>query len=381
MAGDVEVRLVASRRERRLFLRLPWRLYRGDPNWVPPLLSSVRHTLDPRHNPFYERAESRLYLAWREGRPVGRIVATINHAHNAYHHDKVGFWGFFETENDSAAAQALLDAAADDLRSHSMTEMRGPFNPSINAECGVLIEGFDRPPSLMMPYNPPFYPQLIERAGHAKHKDLLAYYLDQDMIAPGTEARERLERIEKLVRRRHPELVVRTLDMSRYLEEVLALGELFNAARERNWGYVPVTRAEMLRMAREMRPVVVPECVIMGELGGKLAGCTMGLLDVGPLLQKANGRLFPFGWFHLLFGRKRLDAMRIFGAAVLPEYRHVGIIPVLFLQYLRNSKALGYYWGELSWVAEDNTASIATLDAAFKPRLYKRYRIYQRKLA
>lgn len=378
---SIEVRQVAGARERKLFLRLPWAIYTGDPNWVPPLVSSVDRTLDPQHNPFYEHAESRLYLAWRDGQPVGRIVATINRLHNERHGDKAGFWGFFESDEDPDVARALLAQAAEDLRSHGMAEMRGPFNPSINAECGLLVEGFGRPPSLMMPYNPPYYPELLEQAGHVKHKELFAYYLDQDMIAPGTEARARLERIDGLVRRRHPEVAIRTLDMSRYEQEVLALGELFNAARERNWGFVPVTRAELLHTAREMKPIIVPDCVIMAEVGSRLAGCTMGLPDIGPLLQKADGRLFPFGWFHLLFGRRRLDAMRIFGAAVHPDFRNLGIIPVLFLQFLRNTKARGFFWGELSWVAEDNLASVRTLEAAFKPRLYKRYRVYERQLA
>lgn len=380
MPDPIEVRQVITRRERRLFLRFPWAVYRGDRNWVPPLISSVGQTLDPRHNPFYDHAESRLYLAWRGGRPAGRIAAIVNRLHNEYRHDKAGFWGFFECEDDPAVARALLDAAADDLRAHGMAEMRGPFSPSINAECGVLVEGFGRPPSLLMPYNPPSYPELIEQAGHRKHQDLLAYYLDQDMIAPGTEARERLERIAALVRRRHPELVIRALDMARFEDEVLALSELFNAAREHNWGFVPITQAEMRQMARQVRPILVPDCAILAEVDGKLAGATMGLPDIGPLLQKANGRLFPFGWFHLLFGRKRLNSMRIFGAGVLPQYRHVGIIPILFLQYLRNSKAHGFYWGELSWVAEDNLASIRTLEAAFRPRVYKRYRVYSRDL-
>lgn len=380
MPVGIEVREVTSGRDRRAFLRLPWRLYRGDSNWVPPLLSSVARTLDPRRNPFYRQAESRLYLAWRGSRPVGRIAATVNRAHNDCHGDKAGFWGFFETEDDPAIAAALLAAAAEDLRRRGMDEMRGPFNPSINAECGVLIEGFGRPPSLMMPYNPPFYPRHIEAAGHRKLKDLLAFYLDQDMIAPGTDARERLERIERLVLRRHPELAIRTLDPSRYEQEVLALGELFNRARAHNWGFVPITRAEMLHAGREMRPIVVPECIILAEVGGRLVGCTMGLPDIGPLLRKANGRLLPFGWARLIGARRRVNAMRIFGAAVLPNMRHLGIIPVLFLQFLRNTKALGYHWGELSWVAEDNLASVRTLQAAFKPRLYKRYRVYCRAL-
>jgi len=378
--SDVEIRQVATRREREVFVRLPWRLYRDDPNWVPPLLSSARRLLDPARNPFFEHGEMRLYLAWRGGRPVGRIAAIVNRLHNRYHGDATGFWGFFEAEPDRVVVSALLERAAEDLRGRGMNRMLGPFNPSINSECGLLVEGFDKPPSLMMPYNPPSYPELVEAAGHRRHKDLLAYYLDCQMLADNPEKMARMERIERAIMRRHPGLSIRTLDMSRYEEEVLALAELFNEARRENWGFVPVTRAEALEMAREMKPIVEPTCAIFAELEGQLVGCVMGLPDIGPLLKKANGRLFPFGWVHLVGWRRRVHEMRIFGAGVLPKFRHLGIIPILFLNYVRNSTGMGYDTGELSWVAEDNLRSVRTLEAAFGPRLYKRYRIYEREL-
>ena len=376
----VEVREVADRAERRLFLRLPWRLYGSDPLWVPPLLTSVDTQLDPKRHPFFEHAEARLYLAWRQGRPVGRIAAIINHLHNSYHGERAGFWGFFETERDPAVARALLDAAAADLRRAGMARMSGPFNPSINSECALLVDGFDRPPVILMPYNPPWYPELIEAAGLPPEQELHAYWLSTEQFAADAEARGRLERIARAVRRRHPDLTVRPLDMARYDAEVMALGKVFNAARRANWGYVPTTDAELRFLAREMKPIVVPDLALVAELRGRPIGCLMSLPDINPLLRKLDGRLFPFGWARLLLGRRRLRSMRVFGAGSLPECRNLGVTPLLFDQFVRNTIRLGYEGGELSWVAEDNLKSMRTIESTFHPHRYKRYRIYGRDL-
>ncbi len=379
-AHDVEVREVAGRRERRLFIRLPWTLYRSDPLWVPPLLSAIDTQLDPTRHPFFKHAEARLYLARRQGRPVGRIAAIVNRLHNSTHGEKAGFWGFFETERDPAVAAALLDAAADDLRRAGMTRMTGPFNPSINSECGLLVDGFDRPPVILMPYNPPWYPDFVEAAGLEPEQDLHAYWISTEDFVADVEARERLERIAKAVRRRHPDLTVRPLDMARYDAEVMALGKVFDAARRANWGYVPTTDAELRFMAREMKPIVAPEFALVAELRGQPIGCLISLPDINLLLRKLNGRLFPFGWARLLLGRRRLRTVRVFGAGCLPEYRTLGVTPLLFDQFVRNAVRLGCEGGELSWVAEDNLKSMRTIESAFRPRLYKRYRIYNREL-
>ncbi len=378
--ADVEVHQVADRRERKLFLRLPWRLYESDPLWVPPLLGAVNKQLDPRRHPFFKHAEARLYLAWRGARPVGRVAAIVNHLHNSYHGETTGFWGFFETEPDPGVARALLDRAADDLRGCGMTEMRGPFNPSTNAECGLLVEGFDRPPAILMPYNPPYYPEFVEQAGHRPIKELYAYVLFAEQVAGDQGTRQRLERIARAVQRRHPEITVRSLAMARYKAEVAALGEVFNAARRDNWGYVPTTDAELQLMAREMKPIALPDLILIAELRGKPVGCLISLPDINPLLQKLNGRLFPFGWARFLWGKRRIRRLRVFGVACLPEYRGLGVTALLFDRFIRNGLRWGCPEAELSWVADDNLQSVRTLQSAFQPRLYKRYRIYGREL-
>lgn len=188
-AEGVEAREVTSPSERREFLRLPWRLYRSDPHWVPPLLSTIDRTLDARRNPFFEHAEMRLYLGWRDERPVGRIAAIIDNLHNEYHDESVGLWGFSEMERDPDVVDALLKTAAGDLHEHGMAEMRGPMSPSINGECGLLIEGFDDSPYVLMPYNPPYYPELVEQAGQQRLKDLYAYFIDPGQVTPDLESR------------------------------------------------------------------------------------------------------------------------------------------------------------------------------------------------
>lgn len=378
--SGVEVREVAGGGERRAFLRFPWSIYRTEPNWVPPLVSAVDRQLDATRHPFFEHAEARLYLAWRAGRMVGRIAAIINHLYNSYHNEKAGFWGFFESVDDVKVARALLDRACEDVRSRGMNCSSGPFNPSTNAECGLLVEGFEHPPVVLMPYNPRYYPVLVEAAGFERAKDLYAYRLTDEDVDAGLRTRQRLERIAAAVRRRHPEVAVRPLDMARYEAEVVALGELFNEARRDNWGYVPTTDAELRLMAREMRAIVEPGLVLVAEVEGRPIGCVMAIPDVNPVLKKLNGRLLPFGWVRFLAGRRRVSGIRVFGAACLPEYRKLGVTPLLFERLIESGERLGYRQAELSWIAEDNVQSVRTLEAAFEPRLYKRYRVYARAL-
>ncbi len=381
-AGPDAIRVceAVSRRERRLFLRLPWRLYARDPNWVPPLLSALDRQLDPRRHPFFEHADARLYIAWSGGRPIGRIAAIINHLHNKFHGDRMGFFGYFESERDPAVAVALFDRVAADLREHGLTAMSGPFNPSINGECGLLVEGFDSPPVCLMPYNPPWYLDLVEAAGLRPLKELYAYHLTGEEMAPDRRPRQRLQRIAEAVARRQPELVVRSLDMRRYDADVVALGKLFNAARRGNWGFVPATDAELRLMAREMKPIVRPELILVAELRGEPVGCLIALPDVNLVLRKIHGRLLPFGWLRLLRFERQVRSIRVFGVACLPEYRNLGITPLLFERFIERGLRLGCEEAELSWVAEDNQSSVRTIEAAFEPRRYKRYRIYGREL-
>lgn len=376
MAEAIDVRPVGSQRELEQFIRLPWTLYGSDPYWVPPLLSAMRRLLDTEKNPFFEHAEATYYLAWQYGRPVGRIASIVNFLHNTYQGETTGFWGFFESERDPKIFRALFDRVADDLRERGMTEMRGPMNPSINGECGMLIEGFDLMPSMLMPYNPPYYPELLEELGQQKLIDLYAYFILTANAGDGRENIQRLDRLAKAVRRRHPSLSLRTVDMANYEAEAAKLNDLFNAARRDNWGFVPVTDTEFAAIASDMKSVIDPRFIFIAEDDGQRVGCLMSIPDLNPILKKCNGRLLPFGWLRILLGKRKVRRCRVFGAATLPSHRNRGITALLFDHIVKEARRLGYEAAEMSWVAEGNRRSAGSLESAFDVEPYKRYRIY-----
>ncbi|MFW6164315.1 MAG: GNAT family N-acetyltransferase [Planctomycetota bacterium] len=383
MAGPVDIQEVRSPEGRQAFVELPWAILGDDPCWVPPLRSVAERTLDPERHPFFEHGEMTLFLARRGEEAVGRIAAIIDHAHNERNEAEgqgAGFWGFFETLNDPTVSSALFDAAAQHLRDRGMTVLRGPFSPNINGEIGLLVEGFDSMPYVLMPYNPAYYVERVEEAGFAKHKDLYAYLIHAERVASELPTMRRLERLAAAIQRRQPGLTVRSLDLGRYDEEVATLGRLFNQARSENWGFVPMTDAEVRAMARDMRPIADPVLIHIAELHGEPVGCIMGIPDLNPILKKMNGRLWPFGWLHLLLGKRRIHCARVFGVGTLPEYRKTGVTPLLINELRRHSLAAGYDTGELSWVTEDNIRSLRLIEQAIQPRRYKTYRIYQRPL-
>jgi len=376
----VSIRPVRSRRDLRRFIRLPCRLYAGDPCWVAPLEISFRAELDPARNPFFHHAAAEYFLAYRGRRCVGRIAAIRNGLHNRQQKDRAGFWGWFETEDDPEVASALLDRAADTLRDQGLTSMRGPFSPSINGPCRILVEGSDSPPKALMTYNPPSYPRLIEAAGDSKLLDLFALLVRQEDFAPDHPPVARLHRLANVIRKRRPEIVYRSLDMARYDEDTAQLSDLFNEAREDNWGYVPVTDEEFSAMAKEMKPFVIPETIVIAEIDGEIVGCLISIPDINLLLAPCRGKLLPFGWLRILRNRKKVRRLRVFGAATRKTYRNSGVTAVLFDEIAMNCRRVGILGGEVSWVAEDNLKSLGTIQTVFDIEPYKRYRIYSRSL-
>jgi len=377
MPPAVDVTVVASRSDLKSFLRLPWSIYPPDPHWVPPLLRLQARELDPDRHAFYQDAERELFLARRGGQVVGRIAAIVNHAHNRRHDDRVGFFGYFECISDQAVGGALFRAAGEWLAARGMEAIRGPVSPSMNASCGLLIEGFDSSPYILMPYNPPYYADLIQAAGLRKIKDLYAYRILAERLG---DAMKRLDRIASAMFRRHPDLTIRTIEMKRYEEEVHLFSAVFEQARTDNWGHVPMSRAEVTALAREMKPLLKPHFLLIAEVAGKPAGCTLALLDVNRLIKPLNGRLFPFGFLRLMTGLRRLHRARVFGIATLPEYRPLGVTAVLLSEFLRRGIRGGCFEAEASWVLEDNYLSNRTLSNTLRPERYKTYRLYERKL-
>jgi GNAT superfamily N-acetyltransferase len=350
MTAGVEVRPVDGRADLERFLRLPWRIYALDPLWMPPLLSDVRKALDPARHPFHQRAEVRTFLAWRDGQPVGRIAAVQNRAYNEFHQDRLGFVGLFEAVDDQSVADALFAAAESWLRGRGLTSVLGPVNLSTNEEIcspGLLIDGRHRTPLIMMAHTAPYYPQLFENAGYTKAKDLLAYWLE------GREAPHRLKRAYDRLQR-DGSVRIRSFDMRRFDAEVATIQDIYNSAWERNWGFVPLSPAEIAHVARQLKPVVNPRLCTITEVDGEPVGFALGLPDYNMALRHANGRLFPLGIFKLLWHKRRIDSARIITLGIKPGFRNRGFDAAMIAHIYIEANKSGIWRGECSWILEDN---------------------------
>lgn len=363
----VAVRPVASRDDLKAFIRLPHELYARDPNWVPPLDSDVAEALTPGRNPFFEHAERELFLAEQDGRFLGRIAAIVDRNYNEYHHENIGYFGFFETVNDFEVARALFDRARDWLRAKGMTKMRGPANPSLNDEAGMLFEGFDSPPRVKMPYNPKYYVDLCDRYGLAKAKDLYAYFSEIPEKPP-----EKLARVMKRLKQRNG-LVVRRLDLRNLRRDIGLLREVYNDAWSANWDFAPMTEAEIDDLARKLRPLAVPDVVPIVEIDGEVAGISISLPDYNLLLKTMGGKLNALKF---LFGRGRIDTMRLWALGVKRKFHKLGLDGLLYYETMVGARRKGYKWVEVSWILEDNVAIIRPI-LMWGCRLYKKYRVYE----
>lgn len=374
-SAAVVVRPVAGGADLDRFIRLPWRIYRHDPLWVPPLIADVRSALDPKH-PFFDHADVQLFLAWREGGVVGRIAAIVNRAYNDFHGDQLGFFGLFEAIDDQAVAGALLAEAEAWLRAHGRTAVQGPFNFSTNDELGspgVLIDGFDTPPTVMMSHTPDYYARLLEQAGYAGEKDLVCYWVDR--------ARQPPERILRALERGAVSqgVTVRGLEMRHLERDVASIQAVYNSAWERNWGFVPMTPAEVGYLAKHLRPVVKPELCLLAFMGDKPIAFGLALPDYNRALRHLNGRLLPLGVFKLLWYRRQIDTVRVLTLGVSPAYRHIGVDAMLLAEMFAGAVRLGMSEGECSWVLEDNWAMRRGIERA-GGRVYKTYRVYGKNL-
>ncbi len=370
-----EIRPVNTTRDWKIFLKFPWMIYKGNPAWVPPLLMDMKDKLDLKKNPFYQHAEREAFLAWDGEVPVGRVVALHDHRHNEVHRDTTGFFGFFECLNRQDVADALLGTAEDWCKSRGLTVLRGPVNPSMNDECGLLMDAYDKSPYFMMTYNPPYYRELLEGAGFHKAKDLLAYRLSYTDVP---EIPERMRKIMDRLKRREG-VVIRPLNMKRYKEELALFKDVYNHAWMDNWGFVPMTDAELDFMAAQLKPLVLSDIVLFAEVKGQVVGAAIAIPDYNQVVKGFNGRLFPFNIIKLLLSKKRLKAGRGLVAGVKKEYRKKGIETLLIAEWFSAGKRLGYLEGEGSWMLEDNTALLKEIDAV-GGRRYKTYRMFDRAL-
>jgi GNAT superfamily N-acetyltransferase len=375
-SAPVTIRRVETAKDLARFIDLPYQLHRRDLNWVPPFKAEVRKLLDRQHNPFFAHADADYFLALRVDEVVGRIAAIHNRLHNDYHHDRVGFFGFFESVNDFQVASALVDAAADWVRQRGLDTLRGPMSFSVNDECGLLIEGFDMPNSIMMPHNPPYYLTLLETAGFTKAKDLIA--LQGGSLERVVKPPERTERAVRLIKQRYG-ITIRPLDMTRFADEVELVKRLYNACWEDNWGFIPMTDAEIDALAKAFKPVVIPELVPFVEKDGEAIAFGLTLPDLNEALRtNRGGGMFPASLTMLWKLRmKKLTRSRILLLGIRPEWRGKGIDSALYHWIWSKTGERGIGWGEASWLLEDNVGIIQGLSkAGFTP--YQTFRILDR---
>jgi GNAT superfamily N-acetyltransferase len=376
--ADIQIETVASPRSLREFVTFPFTRYRDDSLWVPPLIEERLDFLNPRKNPFFEHAQVALFLARRGGAVVGTVSAAIDANYAAFHGERMATFGFFETIDDPQVAAQLLAAAEAYAREHGATVMRGPISFSTNHELGLLIEGFDTSPMVMMTYNPPAYAALIEGCGYRKAIDLLAYIGDLG---------ERWENADRGIVRvaqkaaRKAGIHVRPANIRHFDEEVQRIKSIYQRAWVRNWGFVPLTEKEADYLAASLKPVIDPSLVLIAETDdGTPVGMSIALPDLHQALRwSGGGPMFPFGLLKFLWYRRRINQFRLWGMGVIEEYRGQGIDAVFYVETTRAALAKGYRCAEASWVLETNTMMIRILEHLGLQR-YKTYRVYEKQL-
>ncbi|MBM3299288.1 MAG: acyl-CoA N-acyltransferase [Deltaproteobacteria bacterium] len=375
--SHIEVGSVSSRSDLKAFVDLPWKIYAGDENWVPPIKKLLRKLLDPHKHPFWQFSRRELFLARRGGKVVGRIAGIVDDNYNRYHNEKSGAWGFFECYNDSEAAQALFNAVENWVTAEGMTYLRGPFSPSTNYEIGMLIEGFEFPPTFMMTYNPKYYPSLVESCDFRKEKDLLALLLDK---RPGSGKREFIARLaQKITEKGFVHL--RNLDLNSLHSEVAMMKSLYEEAWGKNWGFVPMTDTELMEMAGNLRKLLDPDFAFFVYYKDEPAGFCLIVPDVNPLLRRLNGKLGIMSLLKIALYRKEITGLRGLLFGFKPKYQKLGLPLVAFDHLDRvQENTPQYKYLELGWNLEDNH-DINQFEMDLGARIYKKYRIYGKQLS
>ncbi|HEY6907619.1 MAG TPA: hypothetical protein VI230_09115 [Ignavibacteriaceae bacterium] len=369
--SEIKIIKVENQHDLMRFIKFPWKIYKGDGYWVPPLIMDRKKLLNKQKNPFYKHAEADFFLAERNGELVGRIGAIKNDLHNKYHNDKVGFFGFFECINDQKVADKLFDTARKWLKDHGLTEMRGPANPSSNDEYGMLLEGFDDEPRLLMTYNPKYYLDLCEGYGLKKAKDLYAYKLENKKVTSS----DKLKRVAEIAIKRSG-MVIKQLNMKDFDNELSKVKEVYNKAWAPNWGFIPMTDDEIDAMAKDLKPLVEPSLVLFGEINGKTVGFALVMLDYNQIFKSFNGKLFPFGIIKLFTQKKKITWSRILTLGIIPEYQKRGLDAAFYYEIVTRAANIGILLGEASWILEDNEMMNRGANV-MNGEIYKKYRIYE----
>lgn len=365
---------VNSSAEKREFLKFPYRHYKEDTFWVPPLYVEQKKLLDPRKNAFFNHGDVALFMAKKNGELAGRIAAIEDRRFNEHHGTNIGFFGFFESINDTYIAKLLVRVARDWLLERGYDTMMGPANPSMMDELGFLVEGFDYYPSLMMPYTKPYYDQLMKDCGFGKSMDLLAYRVNQESVA-----RDRMERAGRMIKRKLPGISIRKINMKELKNEVQIIRDIYNKAWSRNWGFLPMTKKEFDDLASHLKKIVDPEVLLIVEMEGSPIAFSISLPDYNQVFKTMNGKLLPTGIFKFLFKGKKINALRTMLMGVLPEYQGKGIDALLNQETINRGSANNYYSSEMSWILESNTQMIRVAER-LGGIMEKRYRLYEKSI-
>lgn len=369
MAQGTTVEKATDKRGIKEFIRFPWKIYRDNPFWVPPLIKEQMFMFSPRY-PFFEHGEMELFLARRGSETVGRVAAILDRSYVDLSHDKAVFFGFFESTQDANVTRTLIDTVRVWGMDRGMTTIRGPFNPSTNDECGLLAEGFDRAPVLMMPYNPPYYNDLIRGCGLEKCMDLYAYLLETD--APP----EKLEKFAIRVRRRLPDLTIRPVRLKKLDEELQIIRDIYNDAWSDNWGFVPLTESEIDFLASRLKPLVIEDLVLFAEIKGEAVAFIASFPDYNQVLRRLNGKIGLTGIFKFLYYSRKIKDLRTMLLGVKYGYQKRGIEGFLYLETIKRGLRRGFERSELSWVLEDNLRTRRGIEM-IGGRIYKTYRLYE----
>jgi len=367
---ELSVEEVRNRQDLMTFIRFPWKIYKGDRYWVPPLIKDQLQKFSPSH-PFRSHSEMILFLAHKGGQIAGRIAGIIDHHYIDFHQEKVGFFGFFESVGDAEVTEALLSRVREWLKERGMEKMMGPMNPSTNDECGLLIEGFDTSPCLMMPYNPPTYPSFLERFGFKKAMDLYAYSVEDSPFF-----HDRLTRIAERLRKRDPQLRLRPIDLRHFDEELKIVKEIYNEAWSKNWGFVPLTEEEIDDLAKNLKPLVIPDLVLFAYLGEEPIGFSASLPDYNVVLKHLNGKLGLLGIFKFLYYSKKIKRLRVMLLGIKQAFQKKGVEGLLYFETFKRGIEKGYHQAECSWILENNVLMQRGIEAMGGKR-YKTYRIYE----
>jgi hypothetical protein len=374
---SVNVRPVEGRRDLDGFIDLPFRLRRDDPQWVPPLRFERRQFLSPDRNPYFDHADVVLLLAQRDGRVVGRISAQVDERWDSFQGGRDGMFGFFECEDDPEAAAALVEAAAAWLREHGRERLLGPMDFTTNDECGLLIEGHSEPSMILEPWHPPYYRELLEGLGMGKAMDLLMWSLWFGELKEGTKLHPLIH--AAAAKSREEGVVVRNMRRRDLEREVGSFTEVYNEAWGDNWGFVPVTDAEVRFQAKVLRPILDENWAMIAEKDGVVVGAAVTLPDVDQALARMRGRVLPFGWWHFVRRRRYIDRLRVFALGVKHDYQHLGVAAALYERHVQMAATVGPRGGHMGWILETNEAMNRAMEG-MGGKVVQRYRIYERSL-